>query len=89
MQKHSEMYALHRDLLRLRREDSVISRQGADGIDGAVLSPSCFLIRFFSPGFERDRLLLVNLGIDLDLNPAPEPLIGSSGTDAVEDTMVL
>ncbi len=75
VQKHSEMYALHRDLLRLRREDPVISRQGADGIDGAVLSPSCFLLRFFSPGFERDRLLLVNLGVDLDLNPAPEPLL--------------
>ncbi len=75
VQKHSEVYALHRDLLKLRREDPVISRQGADGLDGAVLSASCFLIRFFSPGFQRDRLLLVNLGIDLDVNPAPEPLL--------------
>lgn len=75
VQKHSEMYALHRDLLKLRREDPVVSQQGADGIDGAVLSPSCFLLRFFSPGFERDRLLLVNLGVDLELNPAPEPLL--------------
>ena len=75
VQKHSEMYALHRDLLKVRREDPVVSRQGADGIDGAVLSHSCFLVRFFSPGFERDRLLLVNLGVDLDLNPAPEPLL--------------
>lgn len=73
--QHSEMYALHRDLLRLRREDPVVSKQAADGIDGAVLSPSCFVIRFFSPGFEHDRLLLVNLGSDLDLNPAPEPLL--------------
>ncbi len=53
----------------------MISRQGADGIDGAVLSTECFLIRFFSPDYQRDRLLLVNLGMDLELNPAPEPLL--------------
>ncbi len=72
---HSEIYALHRDLLRLRREDPVISRQGAEGIDGAVLSHACFLVRFFSPGYRLDRLLLVNLGTDLELTPAPEPLL--------------
>ena len=75
IQKHSEIYAVHRDLLRLRREDSIICRQGEHGIDGAVLSSTCFLIRFFSPGYRNDRLLLVNLGIDLELNPAPEPLL--------------
>src|SRR5205823_7074058 len=52
--KHSKMYALHRDLLRLRRQDPVISRQGADGIDGAVLSADCVVIRFFSPDYQRD-----------------------------------
>ncbi len=76
VQKHPEAYALHRDLLRLRREDRVICRQGAEGIDGAVLSPSCFVIRFFSADYQGDRLLLVNLGTDLNLNPAPEPLLG-------------
>lgn len=76
IQSHSAMYSLHRDLLRLRRQDPVISRQGADGIDGAVLSSFCFLMRFFSPDYQRDRLMLVNLGTDLDLNPAPEPLLG-------------
>ena len=73
--KHAHMYALHKDLLRLRREDPVLSRQGQDGLDGAILGPNCSLIRFFSPGHHRDRLLLVNLGIDLELNPAPEPLL--------------
>jgi maltooligosyltrehalose trehalohydrolase len=73
---HGQIYALHRDLLRLRREDPVISRQGEDGIDGAVLSSACFVIRFFSPAYDRDRLLVVNLGIELELNPAPEPLLG-------------
>jgi maltooligosyltrehalose trehalohydrolase len=53
----------------------IISRQGEDGIDGAVLSPNVFVLRFFSPGFDNDRLLLVNLGRDLEFNPAPEPLL--------------
>jgi maltooligosyltrehalose trehalohydrolase len=75
VQKHSEMYALHCDLLRIRRDDPVISKQGADGIDGAVLSDACLVVRFFSPDFTSDRLLFVNLGIDLELNPAPEPLL--------------
>jgi maltooligosyltrehalose trehalohydrolase len=76
VQTHSEMYALHRDLLRLRREDAVISRQGEDGIDGAVLSSGCFVLRFFAPGFRNDRLLVVNLGVELHYNPSPEPLLG-------------
>ncbi len=74
-EKHAEIYALHRDLLRLRRGDPVFSLQGEKGIDGAVLSADCFVLRFFSKNFEHDRLLLVNLGVDLDLNPAPEPLL--------------
>ncbi len=75
VQAHRETYALHSDLLRLRRDDPVISQQGANGLDGAVLSSTCFVIRFFSPDYEGDRLLLVNLGKDLELNPAPEPLL--------------
>lgn len=75
VEKHAGTYALHRDLLRLRREDPVISQQAADGIDGAVLSPACFLVRFFSPEHKQDRLLLVNLGVDLGFAPAPEPLL--------------
>ncbi len=73
--KHSEIYALHCDLLRLRREDPILSRQGEYGLDGAVLSESAFVLRYFSPEFESDRLLIVNLGIDLELNPSPEPLL--------------
>lgn len=76
VEKHAEGYALHRNLLRLRREDPIISRQGEDGIDGAILSPQCFVLRFFSPGFENDRLLVVNLGVEVRYNPSPEPLLG-------------
>lgn len=76
VQTHREVYALYRNLLRLRREDPVISRQGADGLDGAVLSPQCLLLRFFSPNFGNDRLLVVNLGVELRYDPSPEPLLG-------------
>ncbi len=77
VERHPECYALHKDLLRLRREDPVISRQGEDGIDGAVLSPTCFVLRYFSPGFTDDRLLIVNLGVELTCNPMPEPLLAA------------
>ncbi|HEX5041651.1 MAG TPA: malto-oligosyltrehalose trehalohydrolase [Candidatus Polarisedimenticolaceae bacterium] len=66
--------ALHRDLLRLRREDPVFRRQDASRMHGAVLAPQAFLLRHLDEGGE-DRLVLVNLGPDLRLNPCPEPLL--------------
>lgn len=77
-ERHAPCYALHRDLLRLRREDPVFLAQGGGGLDGAVLTPETFVLRFFSPERDGDdRLLLVNLGRDLHLVPVPEPLLGS------------
>ncbi|MEO8381949.1 MAG: malto-oligosyltrehalose trehalohydrolase [Acidobacteriota bacterium] len=64
---------LYRDLLALRR-DPRFARQRADLLDGAVLSAEAFLLRFFDDDGD-DRLLLVNLGRDLRLDPAPEPLL--------------
>jgi len=73
-EQHAEIYMLHRDLLQLRREDPVFRAQRSGGIDGAVLGPEAFVLRFFGDnGY--DRLLLVNLGLDLHLHPAPEPLL--------------
>ena len=74
-ERHREAYALHRDLLRLRREDPVFSDPRPSGVDGAVLSPHAFVLRFFSDSGTDDRLLLVNLGTDLRLSPIPEPLL--------------
>ncbi len=71
---HGEIYALHRDLLELRRKDPVLHAQTPRGLDGAVLSDEAFALRFFG-GADGDRLLLVNLGRDLHLDPAPEPLL--------------
>jgi maltooligosyltrehalose trehalohydrolase len=73
-QRHVGMYALHRDLLRLRREDPVFRAQRRGGLDGAVLGPEAFVLRFFGVQAD-DRLLVVNLGRDLPLHPAPEPLL--------------
>jgi maltooligosyltrehalose trehalohydrolase len=64
----------HRDLLRLRREDAVFRAQRRGGLDGAVLGPEAFVLRFFGEQAD-DRLLVVNLGRDLALQPAPEPLL--------------
>ena len=67
------MLALHRDLLALRRGDPAFRAQRAGGVDGAVLGPEAFVLRVFHE--ERDRLLVVNLGRDLALAHAPEPLL--------------
>jgi maltooligosyltrehalose trehalohydrolase len=71
---NAHILALHRDLLKLRREDPVFSAQRSDSIHGAVLGPEAFVLRFFG-SFHGDRLLLVNLGRELRLRPAPEPLL--------------
>ena len=73
-QYHVGMYALHRDLLRLRREEPVFWAQRHGGLDGAVLGPEALVLRFFGTAGD-DRLLVVNLGRDLSLRPAPEPLL--------------
>lgn len=74
-QRNRPTYDLYKDLLRLRREDPVFSAQIPHGVDGAVLAMECLLLRFFSERGDDDRLLLVNFGIDLHLDPAPEPLL--------------
>lgn len=71
---HAEIYCLHRDLLALRRDDEVFRNPRHRSLDGAVLGPETFVLRYFGEG-ENDRLLIVNLGSDLHLDPAPEPLL--------------
>ncbi|MFB3763943.1 MAG: malto-oligosyltrehalose trehalohydrolase [Methanotrichaceae archaeon] len=73
-QSHEGIYTMHRDLLKLRKNDPTFSAQRKGAIDGAVLGEEAFLLRFFSDQGE-DRLLLINLGRDIHLDPAPEPLL--------------
>jgi len=71
---HREAVALHRDLIRLRREDATLSRRTAGQLDGAVLADHAFALRFFGVGGD-DRLLIVNLGPRLRPETIPEPLL--------------
>lgn len=72
---HAKEYALHRDLLRLRKNDAVISVPRLGGIDGAVLNHDAFILRYFGDHEEDQRLLMINFGVDIPLSPAPEPLL--------------
>jgi maltooligosyltrehalose trehalohydrolase len=77
---HAEVYALHRDLLALRREHAAFRAQRLHGVDGAVLGPHAFVLRFFEPP-DDDRLLIVNLGADLVRCSFAEPLLAPMSVD--------
>lgn len=70
-ERNERVVRLHADLLRLRRENHALRRP--ERFDGAVIGPDAFVLRFFAP--EGDRLLVVNLGRDVRLPCAPEPLL--------------
>ncbi len=72
-EKNRQLYDLHIDLLKLRK-DTRFRQQYSDGIDGAVLGRSSFVLRYFSEAND-DRLLIVNFGERRILCPASEPLL--------------
>jgi maltooligosyltrehalose trehalohydrolase len=78
-QKHAEVYQMHCDLLRLRREDPVFAAQRADCIEGAVLSEEALALRYFGEVPGDDRLLVVNFGRDLSGDLPAEPLLAPAG----------
>jgi len=68
-QRDEDVLAMHRELLALRRA------QPFDAwMEGAVLAEDCLALRWFAGG-ANERLMIVNLGRDLHLDPAPEPLL--------------
>jgi len=73
-EKNHQLYDLHVDLIKLRREDSRFREQKIGGLDGAVLGAKSFVLRYF-PEKNDDRLLLVNFGNPQSLEPMPEPLL--------------
>jgi maltooligosyltrehalose trehalohydrolase len=72
--ENRQLYDLHIDLLRLRREDSRFREQSSGGIEGAVLGPASLVLRYFSETND-DRLLIINFGERQVLHPASEPLL--------------
>ncbi len=72
--RHADVWQLHRDLIHLRRDDPLLGKSVRGRFDGSVLGAAAFVLRFF--GREQDdRLLVINLGAHLHLDPAPEPLL--------------
>jgi maltooligosyltrehalose trehalohydrolase len=74
VERNAPIVLLHKDLIRLRREDQVFANQDELELDGATLTECAFVLRWFAAD-EADRLLVVNFGPDATLNPAPEPLL--------------
>jgi maltooligosyltrehalose trehalohydrolase len=72
---HAESYALHKDLLRLRRELVAARTTHRRTVDGAVLGDRAFVLRLFGRQSRDDRLLLVNLGAELHRASFAEPLL--------------
>jgi maltooligosyltrehalose trehalohydrolase len=73
---HAQIYQLHKDLLDLRQNDPVFQRLTCRAqLDGAVLGPHAFVLRYFCE--QGDRLLLINFGADLHLRVMPEPLLAA------------
>jgi maltooligosyltrehalose trehalohydrolase len=75
---HARAFALHRDLLDLRRADPTLRREGEDGVtvDAAALDAHALVVRYFGADDDGtgDRLLVVNLGADLEPASLSEPL---------------
>jgi maltooligosyltrehalose trehalohydrolase len=74
VERHAQLVTFHRELLRLRRDDPVISRQDRSCLEGATLSEYALVLRWFDDE-HGDRLLLVNTDRESALAPASEPLL--------------
>lgn len=72
---HETHMRLHADLIALRRSDAAFRRQEPGAVDGAVLGPEALVLRFTAEQPEDERLLVVNLGPDLDEPSYAEPLV--------------
>ena len=81
---HRQSLALVRDIVRLRKADETLrtigsldesERRNWRSVDGAVVTDSAVIIRYFGTTPELDRLIAVNLGGRVHPNPFPEPLV--------------
>jgi maltooligosyltrehalose trehalohydrolase len=73
-QLHAAALTLHRDLLRIRRDDPVVSRHDAMDLHGVTLTADAFFLRYLPPGGDT-RLLIVNLDRDLRFESIAHPLV--------------
>jgi maltooligosyltrehalose trehalohydrolase len=73
-ERNAWSYELHKDLLALRRRDPVIAAQDATQLHGGTMGADALHLRYVHE-LGSDRLLVVNFGRDLHLNPCPHPLM--------------
>ncbi len=74
---NESLVRLHRDLLTLRSSDAAFRAQDASALDGAVLGPELFMLRYTSRSPEDERLLVVNFGPDVEAPSFAEPLVAA------------
>jgi len=73
--RNAPFYLMVKELIAMRHQDGAFRAQLRGSLDGAVLGAEAFVLRFFMKGTTEERLLVINLGPDLHLDPAPEPLL--------------
>jgi maltooligosyltrehalose trehalohydrolase len=73
--RHAAAWALHKDLIALRRGDAAFRSAPRERVHGAVVGPEAFALRYVGDGGDDDRLLVVNLGLELRLETVAEPLL--------------
>ena len=77
-------FKFHQDLIRLRKSDPAFAAQRPECIEGAVENSRAFVLRFAVPDIE-ERLLVINLGLDLHLTLCAEPLLAPPAGAAWEE----
>jgi len=77
-------FKFHQDLIRLRKSDPAFAAQRPECIEGAVLNSRAFVLRFDIPDID-ERLLVINLGLDLHLTLCAEPLLAPPAGAAWEE----
>jgi maltooligosyltrehalose trehalohydrolase len=81
---HERALKLHRDLITLRRQD--LTLWGAHArkdvrVEFSALNATCGWLRFFADDPHGDRLLLINLGPDVDWRCVTDPLLAPPARD--------
>ena len=74
-EEHVQQRRLYEDVIALRRGDRAFVEQRPGRVDGAVLAPEAFVLRYTSDRPDEERLLCINLGPDIGAGTFPEPLV--------------
>jgi maltooligosyltrehalose trehalohydrolase len=67
-------WRMYRELTRLRRADGALAQRAAR-VAGATLDDHTLVLRYIGDIPHEDRLVVVNLGPDLDFARAPAPIV--------------